>query len=157
MTMGNSISNLTSLSTLAAGDQIPVGSASAGMDVRVALSVLAAYIETLISTPTELVTQYYAPAATGWSVTVNPPTDGDSVFLLITPAAAYAAGTIVFPAQAECVDGQVLQVHCTQDVTTLTIDGNGSTVNSPPTTISGASTHGFAFRFDGVFQAWYRT
>lgn len=154
--MSNSISNLTSLSALAAGDQIPVGSTSAGMDVRVALSVLVAYIQTLLTAPGDLTTQYFAPNATAWSVTVAPPNDGDSIWLLISPAAAYADGTIVLPPVAECHDMQLVEVSCTQDVTNLVIDGNGTSVYNPPTTIAAPATHTFAFRFDGVSKAWYR-
>jgi hypothetical protein len=39
-------------------------------------------------------------------------------------------------------------------VTTLTIAGNGSTLNGAPTTI--AANGFFNLRFDGVFKAWYR-
>jgi hypothetical protein len=52
------------------------------------------------------------------------------------------------------VDGQQLLVSCTQAVTTLTVAGNGSTVNGAPATL--AANAFFRLRFDGVFKAWYR-
>jgi len=100
------------------------------------------------------VTQYAAPAATGFTVLVAPPDSGDSMFLLLTPNAGYAAGTITLPAAATCVDGQELLVTTTQLVTALTVGGNGSTVNGAPTTL--AANAFFRLRFDGVFKAWYR-
>ena len=45
-------------------------------------------------------------------------------------------------------------VSCTQAVTTLTVSGNGSTVNGAPTTL--AANGFFRLRYDGVFKAFYR-
>ena len=97
-------------------------------------------------------TQYSAPNATGFSVTISPTVTGGSVWLLLTPAAGYAAGTIVLPASA--LDGQEILVSCTQAVTTLTVSGNGHTVNGAPTALAANSF--FRLRYDGVFAAWYR-
>jgi hypothetical protein len=149
------IRNLTQFSELVDSDQIPVNSEEAGGDVRVALSVLAAFIESLLTVPSELVTQYESPSATGFTVEVEPPTAGDSMWLLLTPAAGYAAGTIVLPAQSQAEDGQELLVTTTQAVTTLTISANGaSDVVGEPTTL--AANAFFRLRYDGVSFKWYR-
>lgn len=148
------INNLSSTDEVAAGDQVPIYSAAAGGDRKVPLSVLIACIQSLLTAATTEETQYASPNATGFSVTIAPTTDGNSVFLLLTPLAGYAAGTIVLPALAECIDGQELIVTCTQIVTALTVDGNGATVNGAPT---GLTANGFfRLRFDGVNASWYR-
>jgi len=74
--------------------------------------------------------------------------------LLLTPAATYAAGTIVLPEKTSCIDGQELMCTCTQIVTALTVSGNGATVNGAPTAL--AANGFFRLRFDAVFSAWYR-
>lgn len=135
--------------------QIPFGDTDNGQDRRCSVADLAEVIAPLIpSAGGDLVTQYFAPNATGWSVLVAPPDNGDSVFLLITPNAGYAAGTITMPAAANCQDGQELLVTCTQLVTALTVAGNGSAINGAPTTL--AANAFFRLRFDGVLKAFYR-
>jgi len=135
--------------------QIPFGDTPNGQDRRASLSDFADVLSPLLPNANgALVTQYAAPAATGFTVLVAPPDNGDSMFLLLTPNAGYAAGTITLPAAATCVDGQELLVTTTQLVTALTVGGNGSTVNGAPTTL--AANAFFRLRFDGVFKAWYR-
>lgn len=149
------IDKLPSVSAFAAADLVPVFSSALGNDARGPISLLASLIQTLISSLDDKITQYSAPNATGFNVQIAPPVNGGSVFLLLTPAAGYAAGTITLPAQANCVDKQELLVTCTQIVTALTVAGNGSTVNGAPTTLAAANAF-FRLRFDGVLKAWYR-
>jgi hypothetical protein len=151
--MGSSINSL-SQTDIAAADSLPFASATNGADRRTSVTQLVALIQSLLTVDDGMLTQYAAPNATGFGVQIAPPTAGGSVYLLLTPAAGYAAGTITLPAQAECVDGQQLLVSCTQAVTTLTVAGNGSTVNGAPATL--AANAFFRLRFDGVFKAWYR-
>jgi hypothetical protein len=151
--MGSSINSL-SQTDIAAADSLPFASSANGADRRTSVTQLVALIQSLLTVDDGFVTQYAAPNATGFGVQVAPGTSGGSVYLLLTPAAGYAAGTITLPAQAACVDGQELLVSCTQAVTTLTVAGNGSTVNGAPTTL--AANAFFRLRFDGVFKAWYR-
>jgi hypothetical protein len=147
---------ITSLSQtdIAAADSIPFASTANGSDRRTSVSQLIEVVQSLLGSADGITTQYAAPAATGFTVTITPPSNGASVWLLLTPVAGYAAGTITLPAQALCVDGQELVVNSTQAVTTLTVSGNGSTVNGAPTTL--AANAFFHLRFDGVFKAWYR-
>lgn len=149
------VNQLTAVDSVAAGDLLPVFSQAQGGLRSASLTVLAELLQTMLSSPGASETQYAAPAATGFSVTVNPTTDGGSVYLLLTPAAGYAAGTLVLPDVAECAHGQEVLVTCTQSVTTLTIDGNGATaVNGAPTALTANAF--FRLRFDGIFQSWYR-
>ena len=148
------IQNLTKVTALTAADLVPLFSSTAGVDTAATLSTLTAYLAGTSTTAGGYTTQYSAPAATGFSVTIAPTVSGGSVFLLLTPAAGYAAGTVTLPAQSACVDGQEVLVTCTQSVTTLTVSGNGSTVNGA---LASLSANGFfRLRFDGVFKAWYR-
>lgn len=122
-------------------------------DYRVSTASLLAYIQTNISAGDNKITQYAAPSASGFSVAIDDD-DGASVWLVLTPIAGYAAGTLVLPLLANCVDKQEILVNCTQAVTTLTITGNGSTVTGAPTTL--AANAFFTLRFEDVTNTWYR-
>lgn len=141
------INRLSALDALASGDQLPVYSTSLGDARRASLSLLLDWIEANANLPGQQVTQYAAPSATGFSVTIGA---GD-VWLLLTPVAGYAAGTIVLP--SDPADRDTVTVNCTQAVTTLTVS-SGKTVTGAPTTLSANAF--FTMRYDGVTQAWYR-
>lgn len=99
-----------------------------------------------------MVTQYSAPSATGFTATI---TDSDaSAWLILTPVATYAAGTIVLPSFANSADKQEVLVNCTQIVTALTVSSSGATVTGAPTTL--AANGFFRMRFDRVLETWYR-
>lgn len=138
-------------SDIVASDSLPFYSASAGADRRTPLSQLVTAVQSLLSVSGP-VQQFAAPSATGFSVTINPPTVGASVWLILTPVAGYAAGTIVMPASP--VDGQEVIVNCTQSVTTLTVSGNGATVTGAPTTL--AANAFFRLKYAAVLSTWYR-
>lgn len=141
--------------TPTASSQLPFHDVSNGQDRRASLTEIAGVIaEISESSAVTMTTQYAAPSATGFSVTIAPLTAGGSVFLALTPDAGYAAGTIVMPAVTECVDGQELLAHSTQAVTTLTLSGNGATFSGAPTALTAASF--FRLRFDAVLSRWYR-
>jgi len=150
------IQNLPSADAVNATDKLALYSASLGMDAGVTLAILLSWLRTELASAGALVTQYGAPNATGFSVQVLAAGDGlgQSVWLLLTPLAGYAAGTIVLPAAAICQDRQEVLVSTTQAVTTLTISGNGATVNGAPTTLAANAT--FRLKFDAVNQSWYR-
>jgi hypothetical protein len=144
--------SLSRTDTVASGDLFVLHSAE-NDDFRGApANVVAAYIQSLLSLADNKVTQYAAPASTGFTVALTD--NSASKWLLLTPTGTLAAGTITLPAQANCVDKQEILVNSTQTVTALTVAGNGSTVNGGPTTI--AANGFFRLRFDGVFKAWYR-
>jgi hypothetical protein len=151
------ISNLSSLATLGLSDQLAISSAAGGVDAKVAVSVLLQFLKDNITTPGDLVTQYAAPNATGFSVSVAAAGDGlgQSVWLLMTPGGAYAAGTIVLPPVGICRDKQQLLVSTRQAVTALTVNGNGALVNGAPTTL--AANASFRLRFDAPTASWYFT
>lgn len=150
----SAIDKLSKVTTLSASDLVALFSASAGSDVGATIATLAAYMQTLLTTGAGFVTQYSAPSATGFSVSITPAENGGSVYLNLTPVAGYAAGTLILPAVATCQDGQEVLVSSTNAVTTLTINANGSSVTGGPTTLAAGGF--FRLRFDGVYKTWAR-
>lgn len=148
----SNISQLSSTDELSLADLLPIWQQGNSDTRKVSLSVLAAFLQGQMSASGGLITQYAAPAATGFSVTISPPTAGASMWLLLTPNAGYAAGTIVMPSLP--VDGQEVVVNTTQAVTALTVNGNGSGVVGAPTTL--AANAFFRLRYDGVLKNFYR-
>ncbi len=148
------INQLTASDEVSGADQVPIFSSANGDARKASISVIADYVQSLVTENGGFEPQYHAPSATGSSVTINPTTDGGSVHLLMTPTAAFAAASIAMPEVAECVHGQEVLVTSTQIITTLTVSGNGATMNGAPTTM--AVNDFFKMRFDGVFNAWYR-
>lgn len=147
-----SLSRVTSIST---SDLFMIWSSSA-QDYRLApFDVVMTALANQIATDGEIETQYSAPAATGFSVTVAPSVDGNNVWLLLTPVAGYAAGTVVLPALATLSDGQEVIVSTTQAITTLTVSLNGATAaNGAPTTM--AANAYFRLKYDATLSSWYR-
>jgi hypothetical protein len=97
-------------------------------------------------------TQYFAPSSTGFNIQVN---SGSDIHLILTPIAAYAAGTITLPNVQLLSDKQTLIVTTTQAVTTLTITLNGaSAIFGAPTTMAANSF--FTLKYDLVMKTWYR-
>lgn len=144
-----------STGTPTSASQLPFYDTTNGQDRRASLSDVADVVQDLLSPSGGLITQYAAPSATGFTVAISPPSNGTSVFLLLTPLAGYAAGTITLPLSSTCIDGQELLVHTTQSVTTLTISANGATaVNGGPSTL--AQFAFFRLRYDAVHTSWYR-
>ena len=146
------INELTATTQLSGSDLFPVFSQSNGDARKVSLTNLLTYIQTEVVAIDDKITQYAAPSATGFLVTV---TDSQkSVWLIIAPVDDYAAGSILLPAVANTVDKQELLVNCTHDVDALSIGVNGATVTGAPTSITAGDF--FRLRFDGVMKVWYR-
>lgn len=151
--MGQYISQLSALDTLVSGDNIAVGSTSYGDDRRAALTTLLAYMQSnLTFTSIEYDTQYAAPSATGQNIQVTD--DNSNTHLIITPLAGYAAMTITLPTSTNAADKQDILINCTQNVTTLTIDGNGASVVGEPSSIT--ANDFFRLKYDLPGTTWYR-
>lgn len=144
---------LSTISTLAGGDLFPIYDISNSDTRKVSLSELLAYMQSSLSGLTNGFTpQYEAPAATGFSVSI---TDSSiNTWLILSPLAGYAAGTVVLPATSNSIAGQEFLFNCTQAITSLTVDGNGSTVVGAPTTIS--ANDYFRLKYDIILKTWYR-
>ncbi len=148
----STINQLSAVDSLSLNDLIAVYSSTNGDARKASLSVLATLLSDLLTVTDGKITQYAAPSATAFTATI---TDSSaSVWLVLTPTAGFAAGTIKLPSLANANDKQEVLVNCTQAVTTLTIDANGSTVTGAPTTL--AANAFFRLRFDAVLSTWYR-
>lgn len=146
------INQLAAVDTISSGDQVPIYSSTNGDARKMSIALLVAYLSGQITSIDDMLTQHAAPSATGFSVQVN--NDSLNVWLVLTPLAGYAAGTIVLPSVANCVDKQEILVNCTQSVTTLTISNGGATVTGAPTTL--AANAFFRLRYDATNTTWYR-
>lgn len=149
-----SINQLTTITTISSNTLIPVYDPANGDARKVSVSALNDYIQAQVSANfSGYVTQYSAPSATGFSVAITD--TQDSVHLILTPTAGFAAGTITMPAASNTLDGQRVLVNCTQAVTTLTVAANGATsINGVPTTL--AANDFFTMAFDKPTLNWYR-
>ena len=138
-------------SDIGTADSLPFYSAASGADRRTSVTQLAQVLQAQMAVNGP-VQQFSAPSAAGFSVTIAPPTSGASVWLILTPVAGYAAGTIVMPSGP--VDGQEVLVNSTQSVATLTVSGNGSTVTGAPTALSANGF--FRMKYSAVLSTFYR-
>lgn len=148
----NQLNGYASTANISGSDLLAVYSQVNGDARKLSLTNFATWIASQITTSDNKITQYSAPSATGFTTLVND--SSSSVWLILTPTGGFAAGTIKLPILANCVDKQEVLINCTQAITTLTIDGNGSTVTGAPTTL--AANAFFRLRYDFVTHTWYR-
>ena len=142
------INQLSSMDSLSGGDLLAVWATSNGDTRKSSLTLLTSYMQTNLALPGSLATQYAAPSATGFSVTVS----AANTWLLLTPTGTFAAGTIVLPSAP--TDKSEVSVNCTQTVSALTVSGAGRTVTGAPTALTANGF--FTMRFDAATNAWYR-
>lgn len=140
------INQLSATDSLNGGDLLPVYKQNQGDARKCSITTLMDYVNANVTTVTQN-TQYAAPAATGFSVTVNT----GNVWLILTPVSTYAAGAIVLPTGAS--DKDTVTVNCTQIVTSLTVSSGASVVGAPTTL---AANGFFTMRFDAATSTWYR-
>lgn len=152
-----SINQYPSANPLVLGDQIVVWSTNNSDTRKSSLSALLALIEANLTTETtgmqEFTTQYAVPSATGFNVNIDD--TGNNIWLVLTPTAGYAAGTITLPPVANVVDKQEVLVNCTQQITTLTVDGNGAVAVTGEPASMGADDF-FRLKFEIITKTWYR-
>jgi hypothetical protein len=146
------INQLSSTSSLSGGDQLPVYDASEGDARKASLSTLLAFFQDNFASP-EFETVTAAPSSSGFTVSLDASTE--NIWAILNPTGAFAAGTIELPPVADCFDGQIIVVVCSQAVTALTVSGNGATVAGAP---SGLGTNGFfSLRFQESADKWWCT
>jgi len=131
---------------------------SANSDTRKAsINQLLTFMQANITFPAagkaEYTKQYNAPNATGFNVQVTD--TGDNTWLILTPDAGYAAGTITLPALANLADDQEILIFTTQQVTTLTIALNGASAIKGEPNALGADDH-LKLKYDALNKIWYR-
>lgn len=144
-----SINDLTSAAALSGADQVPIAAAANRDTQRMSLDLLRTWMQAnLTFTGRLLAKQYAAPSATGFTVAV----DEADTWLILTPVAGYADGTITLPALH--TDQQLIQVSCTQSVAALVVNGNGTNVIGAPTAL--AANGFFSLQYDSILDAWFR-
>ena len=144
------INQLSATDTVSGSDLIPIWSSTDGDARKASAATLKTYLTAGVSVNDGLITQTASPAATGFNVSV--PTAG--TWLILTPVAAYAAGTITLPFFDDVQGGQIVMVNCSQAVTALTVNGNGATVINPPPALAANSR--FTMRYEADSSVWYR-
>lgn len=147
MTQTNNLATIKTTNDLQGNDLLRLYTQKYGGDAALSLTILTEYVQNSITTST-LTAQYEAPSATGFSVTVS----SGNTWLVLTPDAGYAAGTINLPAGFQ---GQEVLVNCTQAVTTLTITPQaGDSVIGAPATLAANDT--FRLKYEAVLKRWYK-
>jgi len=152
------INQLSTSDTLTAGDLLPIWRANNSDTRKTSLTTLQAYMQANLTFPSvaagvsQFVVQYAAPAATGFTVTLV--STSNNQWLVMSPLATYATGTITFPPVASCVDNQEILIYSTQIVTTLTLSGNGATIAGSPGFITAGGA--LRFKYNALGSVWYR-
>ena len=117
------INQLPLLSTVSAGDQIPVYSPNNGDARRLPVSGLLTYFQQTFASPTMAV-NLYVPG-TGFNITVPTPV-AEQQWMLLQPAGTLASGTITLPLNTGVPDGTEVLITTTQQITAFTLGQNGA-------------------------------
>jgi hypothetical protein len=146
------INQLSTTDTLTAGDLLPIWRANNSDTRKTSLTALTAYMQSALSfSAGEFVVQYAAPVATAFTVTLV--STDDNQWLIMSPLATYATGTITFPPIASLVDNQEIMIFSTQIVTALTLSGNGATIAGSPGFIT--ANGALRFKYNALVSGWY--
>jgi hypothetical protein len=155
------INQLSAVDKLQLGDLVAIFSTNNGDARKAAMSVMLQFMQDNLVFPDansqgEYATQYASPSSTGFNITITDGADDNTnVHLILTPTAGFAAGTITLPPVAGVVNKQEVLVNCTQQLTALTVDGNGATaVTGEPSAL--AADDFFRLKYDLPTQTWYR-
>lgn len=144
------INQLSSITTLTSSDQLVVYQTNSGDARKASLGTFLNWFEEAFASPT-FATVYAAPTISGFVVTLDQNTQ--SIWLLLQPALAMAAGTIVIPAPNLCFDGQELLVFSSAEIAALTVNGSGAAVYGAPSYL--AANGSFMLRFNALQQSWF--
>ena len=144
------INQLSAINSLSAGDNILVYAPGEGDTRRASLSTLLAFFESYFADP-DYTTQISAPTSSGFNLQLGAQTQ--SLFLIINPTGAFAAGTITLPPVASCFDGQEILVVSSQSIAALTVNGNGGTLLGVPSALGVGGF--FTIRFNRLQETWY--
>lgn len=146
------INQLSPLSQVSGGDQLPIYVPNNGDARRVSITQLLQYFQQTFASPT-LSTNLYVPG-TGFNITVPTPVSNDQ-WMLLQPAGTLASGTITLPLNTGVPDGTTVLITTTQEITSLTIALNGATAIFGGVTSLAAGT-ATAIRFYQATNSWYQ-
>ena len=144
------INQLPALDQLSGGDQLPVYSPVNGDARRVSITSLLEFFRGNFADP-DYLTIINAPTNSGFNIQLGAQTQ--SLFLILNPSGAFAAGTITLPPVASCFDGQEILVASSQSIAALTVAGNGATLVGVPGALGAGGF--FAIRFNALQGTWY--
>lgn len=146
------INQLSPISQVSGGDQLPIYVPNNGDARRVSITQLLQYFQQTFASPT-LATNLYVPG-TGFNITVPTPVSNDQ-WMLLQPAGTLATGTITLPLNTGVPDGTTVLITTTQEITSLTIALNGATAIFGGVTSLAAGT-ATAIRFYQATNSWYQ-
>jgi hypothetical protein len=146
------INQLSPISQVSGGDQLPIYVPNNGDARRVSVTQLLQYFQQTFASPT-LATNLYVPG-TGFNITVPTPVSNDQ-WMLLQPAGTLATGTITLPLNTGVPDGTTVLITTTQEITSLTIALNGATAIFGGVTSLAAGT-ATAIRFYQPTNSWYQ-
>lgn len=156
--MTNTILTLPNDDDLQVSDLFAIWDTNNSVSRKTSLNTLLAFMQANLTFPDEnavvqFATQYAAPSATGFNVQITG--TNSNIWLILTPTAGFAAGTITLPSVATLADKQEILVNCTQAVSTLTISLNGAAgaVGAPSALTANAF---FRLKYDLPTTNWYR-
>ena len=145
------INFLSTLNPIQAGDLLPIYSSSNGDARKASITSLTNYMNGVLNFPS-FTTQRSSPLA---SADVQITDGSDNIHLILTPAGTLLDLTLSLPSASNAVDKQEILVNCTQDITTLTIDANGTgAVVGAPAALT--SNDFFKLKLDKTGDVWYR-
>lgn len=116
---------------------------------KLPLSTLIQYFQLNFTNPT--FEKSIVTAAEGQNVVLED--TGLNRWLLLRPNTALASAGCVLPSPDMAADGQAIRITSTMQITTFTVDGNGSTVNGAPTAL--AADDAALLIFEKTTAAWY--
>ena len=146
------INQLSGISQVSGGDQLPIYVPNNGDARRVSVTQLLQYFQQTFASPT-LATNLYVPG-TGFNITVPTPVSNDQ-WMLLQPAGTLATGTITLPLNTGVPDGTTVLITTTQEITSLTLALNGATAIFGGVTSLAAGT-ATAIRFYQATNSWYQ-
>ena len=146
------INQLSPLTQVSGGDQLPIYVPNNGDARKVSITQLLQYFQQTFASPT-LATNLYVPG-TGFNITVPTPVSNDQ-WMLLQPAGTLATGTITLPLNTGVPDGTTVLITTTQEITSLTIALNGASAIFGGVTSLAAGT-ATAIRFYQPTNSWYQ-
>jgi hypothetical protein len=142
------INKLSALDTLTGGDQLAVWATGNGDTRKASMNLVASYVTGTLDLPVDISrSQYAAPSATGFSVTITSP----NTWLVLNPTNDFASGGIALPTAVP--DLSMISIVTTRSVTTFSVTASGAAVVGAPTTIN--ANEAFTLRYDAVTNSWY--
>jgi hypothetical protein len=145
------INQLSPISQVSGGDQLPIYVPNNGDARRVSVTQLLQYFQQTFASPT-LAVNLYVPGS-GFNITVPTPVS-EQQWMLLQPAGTLATGTITLPLNTGVPDGTTVLITTTQEITSLTIALNGASAIYGAATSLGAGCAA-VYRFYQPTNSWY--